>query len=103
MHSFDLHNGAQEQEFYDFRCRPFKSLQGFQSQYIEVNFYLQLTFPYKNYTNFVLFLLKEVKVSIIYNGKRVRKAALIIGFAKYSISQIISLSFSFFSTYSVSF
>ena len=46
--------------------------------------------------NFVLFLLKEVKVSIIYNGKRVRKAALIIGFAKYSISQIISLSFSFF-------
>ena len=47
--------------------------------------------------NFVLFLLKEVKVSIIYNGKRVRKAALIIGFAKYSISQIISLSFSFFS------
>ena len=51
--------------------------------------------PIKITENFVLFLLKEVKVSIIYNGKRVRKAALIIGFAKYSISQIISLSFSF--------
>ena len=59
--------------------------------------------PIKITENFVLFLLKEVKVSIIYNGKRVRKAALIIGFAKYSISQIISLSFSFLFTCSVSF
>ena len=42
--------------------------------------------------NFVLFLLKEVKVSIIYNGKRVRKAALIIGFSKvFYFSDHISL------------